>query len=88
MARSGKKAVEVIAMKRTTSEGRTPCAGSDRTTEPERACPRRLPVVRIRGRPYYQDDRLQEFRAVDAPWDRVPFEVMVWALAVLGKWPE
>ncbi|MCX5653079.1 MAG: hypothetical protein NTY65_00290 [Planctomycetota bacterium] len=48
----------------------------------------RLPIVRIRGRLYYRDDRLQEFRAVDAPWDRVPFEVMVWARAILGKWPD
>jgi len=87
MARSGKKAVEVIAMKRTTSENRTPRAGPGRTAEPERACPRRLAVVRIRGRLYYQDDQLQEFRAVDAPWDRVPFEVMVWAVVILGKWP-
>jgi len=87
MARSGKKAAEVIAMNRTTSENRTPRAGFDRTAEPERACPQRLAVVRIRGRMYYQDDRLQEFRAVDAPWDRVPFEVMIWAEAILGKWP-
>jgi hypothetical protein len=88
MARSGKRAVEVIAMKRTTSEGRTPCALSGWAAEPKGPCPRRLPIVRIRGRLYYQDDRLQEFRAVDAPWDRVAFEVMVWALAILGKWPE
>ena len=85
MARSGKKAVEVIAMKRTTREDRTPRSGW--APEPKGDCPRRLPVVRIRGRLYYQDDRLQEFRAVDAPWDRVPFEVMVWAVAILGKWP-
>ena len=85
MARSGKKAVEVIAMQRTTSEDRTPCSGW--AAEANAACPRRLPVVRIHGRLYYQDDRLQEFRAVDAPWDRVPFEVMVWAVVILGKWP-
>jgi hypothetical protein len=85
MARSGRKAAEVIAVKRTTSEGRTP--GSGWAAEANAACPRRLPVVRIRGRLYYQDDRLQEFRAVDAPWDRVPFEVMVWARVILGKWP-
>jgi len=85
MARSGRKAAEVIAVKRTTSEGRTP--GSGWAAEANAACPRRLPVVRIHGRLYYQDDRLQEFRAVDAPWDRVPFEVMVWAVVILGKWP-
>jgi len=75
-------------MKRTTSEGRTPCALRGWAPAPQGPCPRWLPIVRIRGRLYYQDDRLQEFRAVDAPWDRVPFEVMVWAQAILGKWPE
>jgi len=85
MARSGKKAVEVIAMKRTAKKDRTPRSGW--APEPKGYCPRQLPIVRIRGRPYYQDDRLQEFRAVDAPWDRVPFEVMVWARVILGKWP-
>jgi hypothetical protein len=87
MARSGEKAVEVIAMKRTTSEDRTPRGGFDRTAEPERACPQRLPIVRIRGRLYYQDDRLQEFRAVDDPCERVSFVVLLWAVAILGKWP-
>jgi len=75
-------------MKRTTSEGRTPCIWRGWAPAPQGPCPRRLPIVRIRGRLYYQDDRLQEFRAVDAPWDRIPFEVMVWELAVLGKWPD
>ena len=88
MVRSGKKVGEVIAMKRTTSEGRTPCIWRGWAPAPQGPCPRRLPIVRIRGRLYYQDDRLQEFRAVDAPWDRIPFEVMVWELAILGKWPE
>jgi hypothetical protein len=75
-------------MKGTTSEDRTPCADCGQQSGPEQACPRRLPIVRIRGRLYYRDDRLQEFRAVDTPWDRVPFEVMVWVLAILGKWPD
>ena len=75
-------------MKRTTSEGRTPCIWRGWAPEPQGPCPRRLRIVRIRGLLYYQDDRLQEFRAVDAPWDRVPFEVIVWALAILGKWPD
>ena len=76
---------EVIAMKRTTSEDRTPYTGW--APQPKGDCPRQLPIVRIRGRLYYQDDRLQEFRAVDAPWERVSFEVMLWAVAILGKWP-
>ena len=53
-------------MKGTTSEDRTPKADRSQRSGPEAASPRRLPVVRIRGRLYYQDDRLQEFRAVDA----------------------
>ena len=85
MVRSGSKMVEVIAMKRTTSEDRTPYTGW--APQPKGDCPRRLPVVRIRGRLYFQDDRLQEFRAVDAPWERVSFEEMVRAVAILGKWP-
>ena len=88
MVRSGKRAVEVIAMERTTSEDRTPCVWHGWAPAPKGPCPRRLPIVRIRGRLYYQDDRLQEFRAMDAPWDRVPFEVLVWAVAILGKWPD
>jgi hypothetical protein len=88
MDRSGKRAVEVIAMERTTSEDRTPCVVRDWAPAPTGPCPRRLPIVRIRGRLYYQDDRLQEFRAVDAPWDRIPFEAMVRAKAILGKWPD
>ena len=88
MVRSGKKAAEVIAMKRTTSDARTPGSMRGRDAESEVACPRRLPVVRIRGRLYFRDDRVQEFRSVDAPWDIVPFEVMRWARVILGKWPE
>jgi hypothetical protein len=74
-------------MKGTTSEDRTPRALHGWAPAPKGPCPRRLPIVRIRGRLHFQDDRLQEFRAVDAPWDRVPFEVMVWARVILGKWP-
>ena len=88
MARSGNNPVEVIGMKGTTGGDQTPCAGCGQQSGPEQACPRRLPIVRIRGQLYFQDDRLQEFRAVDAPWDRVPFEVMMWALVILGKWPD
>ena len=69
----------------TDASGRTPCGGW--APEPKGDCPRRLPVIRIRGRLYYQDDRLQEFRAVDDPCERVPFDAMLWALAILGKWP-
>ena len=36
--------------------------------------PRRLPVVYIVGRPFYRDDRLGEFRAVDNPHLRIPFD--------------
>jgi len=86
MARSGKRAVEVIGMKGTTSEGRTPCALRGWALAPKGPCPRRLPTVRIRGRLYLQDDRLQRYRAVDAPWDRIPFGVMAWARVILGKW--
>ena len=87
MARSGEMAAEVIAMKRTASIGRPPQAEPGRTAEPAGACPRRLPVVRIRGRLYYRDDRLQEYRATDAPWERVTFEEMAWIVVILGKWP-
>jgi len=37
----------------------------------EPAKPRQLPIVTIRGKKYYQDDRLQEYRAVDNPHDRI-----------------
>ena len=36
--------------------------------------PRRLPIVEIDGKPYFQDDRLKEFRAVDNPHDRITFD--------------
>jgi hypothetical protein len=36
--------------------------------------PRRLPVVEIDGKEYFQDDRLQEYRAVDNPHERITFE--------------
>jgi len=34
---------------------------------------RKLPIVKIRGRRFFQDDRLREYRAVDNPHDRIPF---------------
>ena len=34
--------------------------------------PRQLPIVTIRGKKYFQDDRLREYRAVDNPHDRIP----------------
>jgi len=37
--------------------------------------PKQLPVVKIEGKKYYRDDRLEEFRAVDNPHDRIPFSV-------------
>ena len=36
-------------------------------------CAEELPKVRIGDRRYYQDDRLEEFRAVDNPHDRISF---------------
>ena len=75
-------------MERTTSEDRTPCVWHGWAPALKGPCPRRLPIVRIRGRLYFQDDRLQEFRRVDDLDDRIPFEVMVWATAILGKWPD
>ena len=41
---------------------------------PSVGCPRRLPVVDIRGRCFFRDDRLREFRAVDNPHERLSFE--------------
>ena len=35
---------------------------------------RQLPMVRIGGKIYYRDDRLEEFRAVDNPHDRITFK--------------
>lgn len=36
--------------------------------------PRRLPVVEIDGKLYFQDDRLKEFRATDNPHERITFQ--------------
>ncbi len=33
-----------------------------------------LPKVKIKGKLYYQDNRLEEFRAVDNPHDRIQFK--------------
>ena len=87
MARSGPSAAEVIAMKGTAKEDRTPMALALPPKYVQTTSPRRLPTVQIRGRQCFRDDRLEEFRAVDDPFDRIPFEVMCWALVVLGKWP-
>jgi len=35
---------------------------------------RALPVVVIEGRRYFRDDRLEEFRAVDNPHERIAFD--------------
>ncbi len=75
------------SMKRTTSEGRRPRAGADRTAERRAGRPRRLPAIRISGRAYYLDERLGEFRAVDDPSKRIPIEVVALALIIQGKWP-
>jgi hypothetical protein len=39
--------------------------------------PRRLPVVVLRGRLFFRDERLREFRAVDNPHERLSFEEVV-----------
>ena len=75
-------------MKGTTSDGLKPDVIGGWAPALKGACPRRLPKVRIRGRLYFQDDRLHEFRSVDKPWDTVSFEAMNWAIAILGKWPD
>jgi hypothetical protein len=36
--------------------------------------PRRLPVVVLRGRLFFRDDRLREFRSVVNPHERLSFE--------------
>lgn len=46
----------------------TKCARCGRTIAGARA----LPIVTIRGKRYYQDDRLREYRAVDNPNERLP----------------
>ncbi len=33
-----------------------------------------LPKVKIDGKVYYQDDRLQEYRQVTSPQDRIKYE--------------
>ena len=75
-------------MERTTSEDRTPCVWRGWAPAPKGPCPRRLLIVRIRGRLYFQDDRLQEFRRVDDIDDRISFEVMLWIVVIEGKWPD
>jgi len=35
--------------------------------------PRRLPTTRYKGQEYFIDERLNEFRPVDRPFDPVPF---------------
>jgi hypothetical protein len=43
---------------------------------------RALPVVLIEGRSYFRDDRLEEFRAVDNPHDRMVFGYVAYAMLV------
>jgi hypothetical protein len=87
MARSGQVAEEVIAMKRTAIKDRTPQTPA-KPPNREGATPRALPRVVIEGQLYFRDERLQEYRAVADPCDRIPFEVMAWAVAILGRWPD
>jgi|PersoiStandDraft_1058852.scaffolds.fasta_scaffold146473_2 hypothetical protein len=44
---------------------------NDEPREPQ--MPRRLPVVEIDGKLYFQDDRLKEYRATDNPHERITF---------------
>ena len=40
----------------------------------ENAMPRRLPTVKYKGKEYFIDWRLQEFRPVNPPLESIPFE--------------
>jgi len=74
MARPGDSRPEVMAMReeqRHSGSGGTPGCGVGRGTE--EPTPRRLPIVWLGDRPYFRDDRLREFRAVENPHDRIPF---------------
>jgi hypothetical protein len=74
MARPGDSRPEVMAMREEqghSGSGRTPGRGRER--DAGQPTPRRLPIVWLDGRPYFRDDRLREFRAVDNPHDRIPF---------------
>jgi len=37
-------------------------------------CPKQLPKAKINDKTYYRDDRLQEYRNVDNPHDRISFK--------------
>lgn len=50
---------------------------NDIETTPEQG-PRRLPVVLVRGRPFFLDARLDELRACDNPHDRLPLHGTTW----------
>ena len=55
-----------------------PIAKGDKMTDKEkhqkiRSAIHSLPIVTIKGKRYYQDNRLQEFRAVGNPHDRIEF---------------
>jgi len=39
-----------------------------------------LPIVEIKGKNYFQDNRLREFRAVHNPHDRITFDEQVFNL--------
>ena len=36
--------------------------------------PRRLPTTRCKGQEYFIDDRLQEYRPIDKPFESIPFK--------------
>ena len=44
---------------------------------------RMLSIVRINGRLYFRDDRLEEFRAVNDPHDRITFNEMIAVVAAI-----
>jgi hypothetical protein len=47
---------------------------NDDQPKPMTRIPRILPIVTIKGRKYYVDERLREYRAVDNPHVRISFE--------------
>ncbi len=61
----------------TSPEAQIPCVncGSTACEWPGECKPRgQLPIVEIEGTRYYRDDRLEEYRNVDDPHDRITFE--------------
>jgi len=47
---------------------------SDSHPKPRVSQPRVLPIVTIKGKQFFMDDRLREYRAVDNPHVRISFD--------------